>query len=193
MQRIVAPKIHTAPRRINFQVMVESDKREALLNTLRAIQADNTEPDRDIKRVIVFCNVREVVREVYEYLKSSEEVHKSEGNDGLFELIPFTRDNFDRHTALERFNEQTEKSDKLRILITTDMGSRGLDTIAAKTVVLYDVPYSSIDLLHRLGRTARAGTRGKAVMMVSKAEYRGRTKEWVNEIRDRLIKGEALV
>jgi len=30
-------------------------------------------------------------------------------------------------------------------------------------------------------------------MMVSKAEYRGRTKEWVNEIRDRLIKGEALV
>jgi ATP-dependent RNA helicase MRH4, mitochondrial len=193
MQRIVAPKIHTAPRRINFQVMIESDKREALFNTLRSIQTDDTEPDHDIKRVIVFCNVREGVREVYEYLKSAEEVHIAEGNEGRFELIPFTRDNFDRHTALERFNEETEKSDKLRILITTDMGSRGLDTIAAKTVILFDVPYSSIDLLHRLGRTARAGTRGRAFMIVSKAEYRGRTKEWVNEIRDRLIKGEALV
>ena len=194
MQRIVAPKIHTAPRRINFQLILESDKRQALLDTLRSIQADDTEPNRDIKRVIVFCNVREGVREVYEYLKSAQEVHVSEGNEGLFELIPFTRDNFDRHTALERFNaEASEKSDKLRILITTDMGSRGLDTIAAKTVVLYDVPYSSIDLLHRLGRTARAGTRGRAFMIVSKAEYRGRTKEWVNEIRDRLIKGEALV
>jgi ATP-dependent RNA helicase MRH4 len=97
---------------------------------------------------------------------------------------------------MERFNqfaqpEDTEK--KLRILITTDMGSRGLDTLSAKTIVLYDVPYSSIDLLHRLGRTARAGTRGRAIMIVSKAEYRGRTKEWVNEIRDRLIRGEALV
>lgn len=194
MQRIVAPKIHTAPRRINFQLILESDKRQALLDTLRSIHADDTEPDRDIKRIIVFCNVREGVREVYEYLKSAEEVNKSEGNECLFELIPFTRDNFDRHTALERFNaEAKEKSDKLRILITTDMGSRGLDTIAAKTVVLYDVPYSSIDLLHRLGRTARAGTRGRAFMIVSKAEYRGRTKEWVNEIRDRLIKGEALV
>jgi ATP-dependent RNA helicase MRH4, mitochondrial len=72
------------------------------------------------------------------------------------------------------------------------MGSRGLDTMNSKTVVLYDVPYSSIDLIHRLGRTARAGTRGKAFMIVSKAEYRGRTKEWVNEIRDKLIRGEAL-
>ena len=192
MQRIVAPKIHTAPRRIDFQLILEADKREALLELLRTIQSDNKEPDRDLKRAIVFCNSREGVREVYEYLKAAEDLTSKKG---VFELIPFTRENFDRHTALERFNilATTSNSKKLRILVTTDMGSRGLDTIAAKTVVLYDVPYSSIDLLHRLGRTARAGTRGRAYMIVSKAEYRARTKEWVNEIRDRLIRGVPLV
>jgi len=192
MQRIVAPKIHTAPRRIDFQLVLEADKREALLELLHSIQSDNKESHRDIKRAIVFCNSREGVREVYEYLKASEDLTLS---DSVFELIPFTRDNFDRHTALERFKNsaQTPNSKKLRILVTTDMGSRGLDTIEAKTVILYDVPYSSIDLLHRLGRTARAGTRGRAYMIVSKAEYRARTKEWVNEIRDRLIRGAALV
>jgi ATP-dependent RNA helicase MRH4, mitochondrial len=196
MQRIVAPKIHSVPRRIDFSVVIETDKRQALLDILRKIQNSNSEPDADVKRAIVFCNTREAVREVYEYLKSIEEVTMStQDEDRMFELIPFTRDNFDRHTALKRFNEPAidAQSRKLRILLTTDMGSRGLDTITAKTVVLYDVPYSNIDLLHRLGRTARAGTRGRAFMIVSKAEYRGKTREWVNEIRDRLIRGEALV
>jgi ATP-dependent RNA helicase MRH4, mitochondrial len=195
MHRIVTPKIHMAPRRIDFQLVLESDKRLALLNTLYTIQQDNTQPDSDVKRAIVFCNAREGVRELYEYLKAEEDIAKSSGRESVLELIPFTRENFDRHDALKRFNDEAEPSDskKLRILLTTDMGSRGLDTITAKTVILYDVPYSSIDLLHRLGRTARAGTRGRVFMIVSKAEYRGRTKEWVNEIRDRLIKGEALV
>lgn len=214
MQRIVTPKIHTAPRRLDFQVAFESDKRAGLLNALRTIQLNATEPDADVKRTIVFCNARETVREVYEYLKAEEDIATKAGDPLHFELIPFTRDNYDRHTALERFNEKAgttsnespdpqfvsewykhgdSNSKALRVLITTDMASRGLDTLDCKTLVLYDIPFSNIDLLHRLGRTARAGKRGKAIMLVSKAEYRGRTREWVNEIRDRVIKGEALV
>jgi ATP-dependent RNA helicase MRH4, mitochondrial len=77
--------------------------------------------------------------------------------------------------------------------ITTDMGSRGLDILQANTVVLYDIPFSSLDLLHCLGQTARAGTRGHTIMIVSKAEYQGKTKEWVNEIRDSLTCGDTLV
>ena len=216
MHRIVTPKIHTAPRRLDFQVAFESDKRAGLLNTLRSVQTNATEPDADVKRTIVFCNARETVREVYEFLKAEEDIQAKAGDPLHFELIPFTRDNYDRHTALERFNdkspstsepsdstdqelmqkwrkEEESNSKALRVLITTDMASRGLDTLDCKTLVLYDIPFSNIDLLHRLGRTARAGKRGKAIMLVSKAEYRGRTREWVNEIRDRVIKGEALV
>ena len=218
MHRIVTPKIHTAPRRLDFQVAFESDKRAGLLNTLRSVQTNATEPDADVKRTIVFCNARETVREVYEFLKAEEDIQAKAGDPLHFELIPFTRDNYDRHTALERFNdkspsitpsepsnftdqelmqkwrkEEESNSKALRVLITTDMASRGLDTLGCKTLVLYDIPFSNIDLLHRLGRTARAGKRGKAIMLVSKAEYRGRTREWVNEIRDRVIKGEALV
>ena len=218
MHRIVTPKIHTVPRRLDFKVAFESDKRVGLLNTLRSVQTNATEPDADVKRTIVFCNARETVREVYEFLKAEEDIQAKAGDPLHFELIPFTRDNYDRHTALERFNDKSpnttpsdtsdstdqgpvekwakegdSNSKALRVLITTDMASRGLDTLDCKTLVLYDIPFSNIDLLHRLGRTARAGKRGKAIMLVSKAEYRGRTREWVNEIRDRVIKGEALV
>jgi ATP-dependent RNA helicase MRH4, mitochondrial len=223
MQRIVAPKIHTAPRRIEFEMVLERDKLAALLSTLRSIQLSGSEPDKDVKRVIVFCNARETVRQVYDYLKAESEISARNGDPYYFELIPFTRENFDRHSAIERFNQphpgdrhETLQSDvparpapssdisarlearkrvpkMLRVLITTDMASRGLDTIGAKNLVLFDIPFSSIDLLHRLGRTARAGTRGKATLLVSRNEYRGRTKLWVNEIRDRVIKGVALV
>jgi ATP-dependent RNA helicase MRH4, mitochondrial len=192
MERIVTPKIHTAPRRIHLDVIIERDKPTALLELLRELQANGEEKDKDVKRAILFCNAKETVKEVYEYLRESEDLTTT---DAIFELIPFTRDNFDRHTALERFNAQAETADmkKLRVLLTTDMASRGLDTISAKRVILYDVPYSSIDLLHRVGRTARAGTRGQAYMIVSKAEYRGQAKEWVNQIRDRVIRGAMLV
>lgn len=194
MQRIVAPKIHTAPRRVNCSLVVGSDKRQAVLETLHAIQSDGSEPDADIKRTIVFCNSRANVKDIYEYLKSAEDERKSSGRDETLELIPFTRENYDRFSAVERFNEPAiEASNKLRALITTDLGSRGLDTVNTKSVVLFDVPYSNIDLLHRLGRVARAGTRGRAFVILSHKESRGRTREWINDVRDRIIRGAPLI
>lgn len=55
------------------------------------------------------------------------------------------------------------KNKKYRILIATDIAARGIDVSGIELVVNYDLPDSSEDYVHRIGRTARAGNVGKAI------------------------------
>ncbi len=66
------------------------------------------------------------------------------------------------------FNQRREsmagfKSKKYRILIATDVAARGIDVVGIELVVNYDLPDNSEDYVHRIGRTARAGSMGKAI------------------------------
>ncbi|VDM33472.1 unnamed protein product [Hydatigera taeniaeformis] len=56
------------------------------------------------------------------------------------------------------------------ILLTTDVASRGLDLAGVAWVVQYHVSGSPIDYVHRVGRTARAGGRGKALLLLQPEE-----------------------
>ena len=61
------------------------------------------------------------------------------------------------------------KAGKLQVLVATDLGARGIDITQLPVVVNHDLPRSTVDYVHRIGRTARAGAAGLAVSFVSAA------------------------
>lgn len=64
------------------------------------------------------------------------------------------------------------KSGKHRILIATDIAARGLDVNGIELVVNYDLPENAEDYVHRIGRTARAGKKGKAITFATPRQWR---------------------
>lgn len=71
-----------------------------------------------------------------------------------------------RREALEGF-----KTGKYRVLVATDIASRGIDVKAIELVVNYDLPDDLDNYVHRIGRTGRAGHQGKAVTFAMPDQY----------------------
>jgi len=63
-----------------------------------------------------------------------------------------------RREALEGF-----KSGRYRVLVATDIASRGIDVVGIELVINYDLPDDTENYVHRIGRTARAGHEGRAI------------------------------
>jgi len=89
------------------------------------------------------------------------------------------------HTAAEIHSNRTVaqrrealngfKSGKYRVLVATDIASRGIDVVDIGLVINYDTPNDPEDYVHRIGRTARAGAGGHAISFVM-PEQRGEIK-----------------
>jgi len=67
-----------------------------------------------------------------------------------------------REKVIARYREM-----KFRILVATDVASRGLDVPHIDHVINYDLPQCPEDFVHRIGRTARAGAKGKALTFIT--------------------------
>lgn len=105
------------------------------------------------KRVIVFAasklNVKDLTRELKRSGWKTGEMHS------------------DLEQAAREQVMLDFKSGRIDILVATDIVARGIDIDDISMVVNYDVPREAEDYVHRIGRTARAGTDGKAVTLIS--------------------------
>lgn len=78
------------------------------------------------------------------------------------------------------------KQERVRVLVATDVAARGLDIKNVEHVYNYDVPKSSEEYVHRIGRTARAGMNGTAVTLLVERDYQN----FNNILRDRTLEIE---
>ncbi len=81
------------------------------------------------------------------------------------ERIHGNRSQAQRSRALEAFKEG-----RYRVLVATDIASRGIDINDLGHVINYDVPAEPTDYIHRIGRTGRAQKTGDAITFVSREE-----------------------
>ena len=107
-------------------------------------------------KVIVFCSKKQNVKILTAELKraklSAEEIHSD-------------LDQKSREQYLQDFRNQ-----KTKILVATDILSRGIDIDDIDLVINYDVPNDGEDYIHRIGRTARAATSGTAFTLIGEKE-----------------------
>jgi ATP-dependent RNA helicase DDX47/RRP3 len=103
--------------------------------------------------IIVFCQSAAVVQKTTLALRIL-------GHRALPLMGKMNQEN--RTIALTKFKEG-----KIRVLVCTDLAQRGLDIPHTDVVVNYSLPLDTKSYIHRVGRTARAGSQGKAVNLIS--------------------------
>lgn len=119
-------------------------KREALRKLIN---------QEDIQNAIIFCNRKVEVKEVHDSLK----YHKYSVGQLHGDMVQSAR-----MEMLRAF-----KNNEVQLLVASDVAARGLDIPAVSHVFNFDVPSTSEDYVHRIGRTGRAGRSGKAFTIIS--------------------------
>jgi superfamily II DNA/RNA helicase len=80
------------------------------------------------------------------------------------------------HSGLDQHQREDTirdfKNRKIRILVATDILSRGIDIKEIGLVINYEVPHDAEDYVHRIGRTARADRTGEAITFINQRQIR---------------------
>ncbi|MBL0721093.1 MAG: ATP-dependent RNA helicase DbpA [Sulfurovum sp.] len=120
----------------------KSSKPESLLKLLKSDKPKST---------LIFCNTKIETIKLTDFLRNKN-----------FSAIDLQGDldQREREEALLMFSNGS-----ISILVATDVASRGLDVKNIELVVNYDIPHRDEIYTHRIGRTARAGARGKAITL----------------------------
>lgn len=148
--RIVATEASEQHADIDYQLMlVEPHEREnAIINTLLYFDSGSA---------IVFCHTREAVKHLATRL----------GNRG-FSVVSLSGE----LSQAERTNAlQAMRDGRSRVCVATDVAARGIDLPNLDLVIHADLPSNPDTLLHRSGRTGRAGRKGVCVLVVPARRY----------------------
>ncbi len=131
----------------SLSIVYEDDKRPALRALLRS---------QPVKNALIFCNRKRDVDVVYKSLLRH-------GFDAAALHGDMTQ--AFRTQTLERFRQG-----EVSLLVCSDVAARGLDIVGLSHVFLFDVPYHAEDYVHRIGRTGRAGMRGRSFTLACPAD-----------------------
>ena len=132
-----------------YYVIEEAQRDEAIVKLLEA---------ENINKCIIFCRMRREVDRLTEHLRAMGFL--AEGLHGDLEQL-------ERERIVKEYRRGESK-----IMVATDVASRGLDVKNVTHVFNYHIPFDPQSYVHRIGRTGRAGKAGKAITLVSTEEFR---------------------
>jgi ATP-dependent RNA helicase RhlE len=113
--------------------------------------------NEEINRAIIFTRSRKNAESVFSFLERK--------GFGEIRVIHANKGQNTRINSMEDF-----KAGDVRLLVATDVASRGLDVSMVSHVINFDVPLIYEDYVHRIGRTGRAENDGKAITFINPAE-----------------------
>ena len=125
----------------------DKDKLQALLKLLKNVPNGRT---------IVFANYRDAVERIYYFLKDND-VPVGVYHGGLEQI--------DREKAISMFINGS-----YTVMITTDLGARGLDIAEVMNIIHYHIPITEETYTHRNGRTARVKATGNVYVLVNSSD-----------------------
>ncbi len=113
---------------------------------------------KNYEAVIIFASTKEKVKSLFKTLKKQFDV----------EAFHSDLEQVEREKIMSSF-----KNKAVKILVGTDIISRGIDVVGIELVINYDTPSDPEDYVHRVGRTARADKEGEAITFVNpKDQYK---------------------
>jgi len=159
-------KIEIAPHGTPLEQIVQKAYAAPNFNTKANLLTHLLEEDKNIEKALIFVDSKKLADRLFEQIKSDfpEQIGVIHSNKSQ---------NF-RFRMLKEFEEN-----KLKVLVATDLVSRGIDISEVTHVVNFDMPKVSADYIHRIGRTGRADKPGTAVSFINEAEL-----DYQKEIED---------
>jgi ATP-dependent RNA helicase RhlE len=124
------------------------------INILRKL-LDHTD---EITKLIVFCKTKKVAEDIFKFLERKFD-------SGQVKVLHANKGQNTRINSMNSF-----KNDEVKILVATDVVSRGIDVSDVSHVINFDVPIVIEDYVHRIGRTGRALQSGAAITFCNPAE-----------------------
>ena len=160
--RELAKKVLHDPEEINIAISRPPDKilqiAFVVYETQKIPLVEYVLKAKPLRSILIFCSTKISAKELSKKLKKSgfsvEDIHSD-------------LDQKARENVLMQF-----KNRKLNILVATDILSRGIDVEDIDLVINYDVPNDGEDYVHRIGRTARAASKGVAFTFINENEQR---------------------
>jgi ATP-dependent RNA helicase DeaD len=158
----LANKYTNNPKKVSVESYLDASKLKQIFydtpNSLKFSLIVHLLKKNDSNLVMVFCGTRRNVDFIVENL-NKQNINAKAIHGGLNQNR--------RNKVLEEFNSKKGTN----VLVCTDVAARGLDIQGVSHVYNYDLPKTSGEYIHRIGRTARAGKNGIAISILSSRDY----------------------